>query len=449
MSRIGVIGAGIAGLTAAFRLRQANHSVVVFEATDRAGGVIRSIRREGFLVETGPNSLRSTPFLHGLVQDLHLEDERVWADDRASRRYVVRDSRPVPIPTSVGDFLTTDLLTTRAKLRLLGEPFVPARTGAPIHESLADFTRRRLGEEVLDYAVAPFVGGVFAGDPEQLSAHHTFDRLVEWEEQYGSLFWGAVRDGRSSSDEVPSGLFSFRDGIETLPLALADRLDDAIEYEAPVIHLREEDEGWSIDTDQADSATTYDVDGVICTVPLHRLGSLNLETRPDVTPLDEVEYPPVQVVALGFERGQVDHPLDGFGMLVPPVESDFDVLGTLFSSSLFPGRAPADHVLLTTFVGGARDPEQARRDDAAIQSVVERDLNRLLDVTGEPVFSQHVHWPRAIPQYTRGYGAVKNTLDALETDHPGLVFAGNYRQGVSVGDAAESGEDAASRLLSP
>ena len=167
----------------------------------------------------------------------------------------------------------------------------------------------------------------------------------------------------------------------------------------------------------------------------------------DRTPLDEVAYPPVQVVGLAYEREQVDHPLDGFGMLVPPVESEFDVLGTLFSSRLFPGRAPADHVLLTTFVGGARAPDLARRDDAAIQSVVKRDLNRLLGASGDPVYSRHIHWARAIPQYTQGYGAVKNTLDALETEHPGLVFAGNYRQGVSVGDAAESGQDAVSRLL--
>lgn len=446
MARIGVIGAGIAGLTAAYRLSQDAHSVLLFEADERPGGVIGSIRRDGFLVETGPNSLRSTPFLHTLVQELNLEEERVWADDRASRRYVVRDGRPVPIPTSVPSFLTTDLLSPRAKLRLMGEPFVPARSNAPINESLADFTRRRLGAEVLDYAVAPFVGGVYAGDPEQLSARHTFDQLVEWEEDYGSLFWGALRDGSDSSDDVPSGLFSFRTGLETLPRALADRLDVPIRYEAPVTGLHKHTEGWQIQTDPS-PPDVHEVDGVVCTMPLHRLRGLDFETPVDCTPLDQVEYPPVRVVALGYERGQVDHPLDGFGMLVPPVETDFDVLGTLFSSSLFPGRAPEGHVLLTTFVGGARAPDLARRDDPVIRSVVERDLNRLLGVNGDPGFSRHIHWTRAIPQYTQGYGAVKKTLDALETDHPGLVFAGNYRQGVSVGDAAQSGRDAAVRLL--
>ena len=451
MRRIGIIGAGIAGLTAAYHLQKHDVPVVVLEARDRPGGVIRTDRADGFQVEAGPNTLRSTPFLHRLVQDLSLESERVWADDRSDRRYVVRNEEPVPLPTSLRDFVTTDLLSTSAKVRLLAEPFVGARTDAdgPGEESLAAFTRRRLGPEVLDYAVAPFVGGVYAGDPEQLSARHSFERLVKWEQEYGSLFWGALRSGTGdgADAEVPSGLFSFEDGLCALPRALADTLGDAIAYGTTVTALRSHDDGWEIKADTAGGPAAYEVDGLISTVPLPALGRLSLDTDVDRAPLDDVDYPPVQVVALGYERSAVGHPLDGFGMLVPPVETTFDVLGTLFSSSLFPGRAPDDHVLLTTFVGGARDPELARRDDAEIQSIVERDLGRLLGVTGQPVFSRHVHWPRAIPQYTRGYGRVKETLDALEARHPSLAFAGNYRNGVAVGDAAASGRAAAERLL--
>jgi oxygen-dependent protoporphyrinogen oxidase len=153
------------------------------------------------------------------------------------------------------------------------------------------------------------------------------------------------------------------------------------------------------------------------------------------------------VVALGYDRAAVEHPLDGFGMLVPPVEDQFDILGTIFSSTLFPGRAPDGHVLLTTFVGGARTPSLAERTPSAVRDVVERDLNRLLGVTGDPGFAQHVQWPRAIPQYTLGYGTVKETLDTLEAEHDGLYFAGNYRSGVSVGDAVASGAAAACRAL--
>ena len=449
MSRIGVLGAGISGLTAAYQLRQHGHSVQVLEATNRPGGVIRSETTDGFLVEHGPNSLRPSPLLEKTIQSLSLDEERVWANDAASTRYIVRDGHPLPLPTSVGEFLTTNLFSSYAKLRLLGEPFV-GRSSDP-EESLADFTRRRLGPDVLDYAVAPFVGGVYAGDPEQLSARHAFERLVEWEDEYGSLFWGAMRSaGESSSDvDVPSGLFSFQQGIETLPRALAEALEDSIQYETPVTGLHQNGDTWSVSVDAPTSAPkSQTFDDLICTFPLHQLNTLSLSSSVDLSPLTDVPYPPVQVVALGYPSSAVSHPLDGFGMLVPPVENDYDILGTLFSSTLFPGRAPVDHALLTTFVGGARAPELASRDADAIQSIVERDLDRLLGITGDPVFSRHVHWPRAIPQYVLGYGAVKDTLTALEETTPGLYFAGNYRQGVAVGDAMASGATAADRLRS-
>jgi oxygen-dependent protoporphyrinogen oxidase len=440
MARIGVIGAGIAGLTAAYRLHQTDHSVEVLEAADRPGGVIRSDEANGFLVEAGPNTIRPTPLLEQLVADLGLDDERVWAPDAAARRYIVRDGRPLALPTSLGAFLRTDLFSTRAKLRLLAEPFV-GRSSAE-DESLAAFTRRRLGPEILDYAVAPFVGGVFAGDPEALSARHAFEKLTRLEAEYGSLFWGGLRRN-GSPDDTPSGLYSFRDGVETLPRALADALDDHIAYDTPATGLRPDGSGWRV---AVEGGPTRAYDALLCTVPLHALSGLALDTPVDRAPLAAVDYPPVHVVALGYDRTAVDHPLDGFGMLVPPVEEQFDILGTLFSSTLFPGRAPDDTVLLTTFVGGARAPALAERPPAAVQSVVERDLDRLLGVSGPPIAAHHVHWPRAIPQYAPGYGRVKDTLAALEETHPGLFFAGNYRQGVSVGDAAASGADAAERL---
>ena len=443
MPRVGIIGAGIAGLTAAYCLHQKNIDVQVLETTGRPGGVIRSDAVDGRLVEAGPNTLRPSPLLERLIDDLDLESERLWANDEAARRYVVRDGEPVSIPMSVGDFFTTDLFSTTAKLRLLAEPFI-GRAEAD-DESLAHFTRRRLGPEVLDYAVAPFVGGVFAGDPEQLSARHAFEKLAQLETEYGSLFWGAVRtDG--GDDDTPSGLYSFRDGAETLPQALADALGDRVAYNTRVAAMHRDGVRWKIEAEHETGSRTGSFDALICTVPLHALSAITLDTSVDCTPLTEVEYPPVHVVALGYDRSAVDHPLDGFGMLVPPVEDDFDILGTLFSSTLFANRAPAGTALLTTFVGGARNPALARQDPDAIQSVVERDLATLLGVSGTPTFSHHVHWSRAIPQYTTGYGTVKDTLDALEAEHDGLHFAGNYRQGVSVGDAAASGADAANRV---
>jgi oxygen-dependent protoporphyrinogen oxidase len=445
MPRIGVLGAGISGLTAAHRLHRSGVDVQVLEATDRPGGVIRSDRREGYLVECGPNTVQSTPLLDELVRDLDLTSERVWADDAASRRYIVRDGEPLPLPTSLGAFFTTDLLSGRAKARLLAEPFIGRRTHDSEEESLANFTRRRLGPEVLDYAVAPFVGGVFAGDPEQLSTRHTFEQLVRWEQEYGSLIWGALRSGGSDAEnDAPTGLFSFRQGLEALPRALADDLGDRMLYNTSVSRIRKEEEQWTVHLD--DSVDPDHFDALISTIPLHKLGDIEVDSSVDLTPLDEVSYSPVRVVALGYERSAVKHPLDGFGVLVPPIE-DFDVLGTLFSSTLFSDRAPEDHVLLTTFVGGARNPQRAQRPASMVQSIVEDNLEQLLGAHGPPTFSRQTFWSNAIPQYTLGYTRVKDTLNTLEAEHNGLYFAGNYREGVSVGDAAASGAAAADRCM--
>lgn len=451
MPSIGVIGAGIAGLTAAYQLQKKGASVHVFEAADRTGGVIRSESTEGYLVEHGPNSIRAgAAALETIIDDLDLREERIWANDAADTRYVVRDGIPTPLPRSVGSFLTTDLFSARAKMRLLVEPFI-GRAEAD-EESVADFTRRRLGREVLDYAVAPFVGGVFAGSPEDLSLKHAFRRLATLEDEHGSLFVGAIRRALASNNGetqgVPSGLFSFRNGLETLPNALADALGDRITLHSPVRALDHDGEKWLVvvtSPDEQDRTRTFDA--LVCTLPLHRLVAMDVSTPVDLGPLADVSYPPLSVLALGYPREAIDHPLDGFGLLVPPAEEDFDILGTIFSSTLFPGRTPDGHVLLTTFVGGARAPDQATTDADSLQPTVERDLDRLLGVEGPPVFQRHVYWPNAIPQYTVGYGSVKETLDALEQQHPCLAFAGNYRQGVSVGDALTSGVEAADRLL--
>jgi len=451
MPSIGIIGAGISGLAAEYHLQKHGLSVRVLEASDQTGGVIQSRTEEGFLVEQGPNSIRAgSAALESLIEDLDLHEERVWAPETATTRYVVRDGQPTPLPHSVGSFLATDLFSARAKLRLLAEPFIGQ---APTDdESVAQFTKRRLGPEVLNYAVAPFVGGVFAGRPEDLSVKHAFRRLASLEEEHGSLLIGAIRRALETTDDEtespPSGLFSFCDGLHTLPEALTQALGDKVRRNAPVRALAHDGVSWQVTvTPPEGTVRTRSFDALISTVPLHRLADMEVDTPVDLSALRQVRYPPLSVLALGFPRDVINHPLDGFGMLVPPVEEDLNILGTIFSSTLFPGRAPDDHVLLTTFVGGARAPNRATSDTRVLRDLVERDLEALLGVEGPPSFQRHVHWPHAIPQYQVGYGTVQKILDALEDTHPRLAFAGNYRQGVSVADALTSGIEAADRLV--
>ena len=450
-SSIGIVGAGIAGLTAAYRLRAQGTDVRLFEASAQAGGALRSHWQDGYLVEDGPNAIQTgTPLLEQLIDELGLTEARVEAAPAAKRRYAVRRGRLVPLPLSPPALLRSPLFSWRAKLRLLAEPLV--RIAPPeTEESIAALVRRRLGKEALDYALNPFVAGVFAGDPAQLSARYAFPRLYELEQTHGSLLLGGLKRTRTSGADgaaapPPRRTFSFHDGIQTLPNALAKHLAGHITTEAPVVALAQEKGGWRLTVLEQHAPTTHRFRHVVFAAPLHRLAHLDLKADVDLSPLAAVPYPPVTTVALGFQRDQVRHPLDGFGLLVPEVEADFQILGTLFSSTLFPNRAPDGHVLLTTFVGGTRNPDLARASDETIIEAARRDLGRLLDVRGEPTFARCARWPQAIPQYHLGYGRVLETLDRLEAAHPGLHFAGNYRSGIAVGDAAASGAAAAERI---
>lgn len=449
----GIIGGGIAGLTAAYRLQRAGTDVRLFEASEHVGGVIRSRRQGGYLVEEGPNAIQTgTPMLAQLIEQLGLEPSLVEAAPAAKQRYVVRRGVPVPLPASPPAFLRSPLFSWRAKLRLLREPFV--RAAPPdVEESIADLVRRRLGAEALDYALNPFVAGIFAGDPARLSARYAFPKVYALEQAHGSLIYGSLRRARTSratpagDAALPRRTFSFRDGLQMLPDALAERLAGCIALRAPVVALHPEGGAWRLTTLERGTPAVHRFRHVVFAAPLHRLAHLDFKTHLDLSPLLAVPYPPVTVLALGFRRADVRHALDGFGLLVPEAERGFRILGTLFSSTLFPDRAPEGHVLLTTFTGGTRHPDLALAPDEAITEAVQRDLRVLLDVRGEPAFAWPARWPQAIPQYEPGYGRVIALLDRLEQEHPGLHFAGNYRQGISVGDAMASGAAAAERVL--
>ncbi len=454
MASVAVLGGGIAGLTAAYQLDHQGVDVTVLEASNRTGGKIRSERMDGYLIEHGPNTIQSsTPLMEGLMERLGLMADVVEADPAAATRYVVRDGAPHPLPMSPSDFLTTPLLSTSAKLRLLAEPLVWS-SGPEHDESIAHFARRRLGREVLDYGLNPFVGGIFAGDPERLSVRHAFERLYSLEAEHGSLFKGLISglfDRRTHADKHPSTrrMFSFRDGLQQLPDALTAHLGAAVERLTAVTGLHPKADRWIITTHHTeDNATTErSFDAVVCTLPLHRLAQIDFETVVSLKPLKKVQYPPVSVVAMGFERDAVAHPLDGFGLLVPEVETAYRILGTIFTSSLFPDRAPDGQVLLSTFIGGARNPDLGGAARDTLVPLIREDLADLLGVRGTPALVRHVSWSHAIPQYTVGYAHVKATLDTLERRHPQLAMAGNYREGVSVGNTMDAGDRAAQRIL--
>ena len=452
MKSVAIIGGGITGLTASFRLQQNNIPVTLYEAGSRVGGIIRSARKEGYLAEFGPNSiLETSPKISALICDLGLEGRRRYSNPDAEKRYIVRGGKPVLLPSSPLEFLGAKLFSMGAKLRLLREPFI-RRAPASADENLAQFVLRRLGQEFLDYAINPFVAGVYAGDPARLSVIHAFPRLHALEQEYGSLILGQFlgarkRRRRCETSKKDAKKFSFDEGLQVLTDTLQAQLPEAIRLESAVLSLQQESGCWTVTTGSGTTEQRRRHAAVLFAGPAHKLREIQLKTDRslDWSPLGEIYYPPVASVVLGFRREDVAHPLDGFGMLIPEVEG-FRILGALFTSSLFPNRAPAAHVTLTCYLGGARAPELALLDGEAAVAVALEDLRTLLGVRGQPTFQHHVLFPKAIPQYEVGFGRFKNLMNEIEARAPGLFLAGHYRDGISLGDSIVSGDRAAERI---
>jgi oxygen-dependent protoporphyrinogen oxidase len=449
MKSVAVIGAGITGLTAAFYLKRRGVPVAVYEAADRAGGVIQSVRRDGFLAECGPNTLLETsPKIAQFIRDAGLASRRLDTDPKAETRYVVRGRRPVAMPSSQLGIFTSELLSAKAKFALVREPFVPARRDG-VEESIAEFVTRRLNREFLDRMVDALVAGIYAGDPYKLSVQHAFPRLKALEDKHGSLIRGQIAGARErkltgevARDRAPK--LSFDEGLEVLPVTLAAHLGDSLKLNTPVNALvAREGGGWGVVTPAGEVKHCL----VIYCGSAHKLKDLKIDAPApiDNSEFAEVRHPPVASVVLGFRREDVAHPCAGFGMLIPRVEG-FNILGTIFSSSLFPNRAPAGHCLLTSDVGGERSPELASLPKDKLLQLVSADLRELLGVGAEPVFQNVALYPRAIPQYNVGYGKFKALLDEMERRSPRLFFAGHFRDGVSLGDSIVSGLNISERV---
>ena len=439
---IAILGAGLTGLAAARRLVLDGHRVVVFDAAPQVGGVIQSERDpDGWLVESGPNSLQETPPVADLIRELGLEASRQVASPAAKNRYILRDGRLSPLPLSPPAFFRSGVFSKRTKLRVVRELFrrpLPRLNDLP----LADFFREHFGQELLDYALDPFVSGIYAGDAAKLSARHSFPSLWKAEHEHGSLIRAQIKSAKAKRARgEPSGpppIVSFAEGLATLPRALAAALPPgSLRLGAPVSQLSPSRAGWIVDASPAERFSR-----VVLALPAPALARLTIGSpgaQTSLASLDHLEHPAVASLFLGFRRDQIAHPLDGFGALFPSVEKRA-LLGVLFNSTLFPGRAPEGHVALTVMVGGARHGDLARRPLEQQLPVVLRELDEILGAKGAPVFTRRSFWPRAIPQYQLNHDSHLEVVSAAEQRHEGLFIGGPVRDGIGLPACLAAGE---------
>ncbi|MDQ8185312.1 protoporphyrinogen oxidase [Pelagicoccus sp. SDUM812002] len=447
-----ILGGGISGLTTAYLAQQRGSDISVVEKSTHAGGPIRSSSEDGYLYEKGPNSLLlPDPWVESFIEELGLSDQLQETNPIADKRYIVKRGRPVAVPSSPLQTIFTPLFSLRGKLGFLLEPFREkiserdART-----ETVASFVQRRMGKDFLDYAIDPFVSGVYAGDPHQLILKHAFPLMRGFERDGGSIIRGAIKHKKKQKREgtaYKKRSISFKEGLGILPKTIARKLGNRLWLNSEVVAVDRIDDTWQVTWKRDGENFKGLAKKLIVCLPSHAIKRIAwskaiadpLEASPKLT------YPPVHSLALGFRRDQIQHSLDGFGVLVPSQETP-TILGALFSSSLYEGRAPEEHCLLTVMVGGVRHPELAALVPDKLLEIALHDLRPLIGLEGEPTFYRCSSWPHAIPQYTKEFGPWKETLRGLEEEFPGLHFGGNCIDGIAMGASILSGKRLADLL---
>jgi oxygen-dependent protoporphyrinogen oxidase len=447
MKRVVIVGAGIAGLSIAWALRRNNSEieVIVLERGSRTGGNIRSEHIDGYTCEAGPDGfLDNAPATLKLVREIGLSSRLLPSNDAARRRYIVRHGRLHEVPTSVGAFLKTPLLSPAGKLRIALEPFAKRRPDT--EESIHEFARRRIGPEAASVLVDPMVSGVFAGDAHALSLHACFPRMWQLEEDHGGLFRALLATRRTRQRDAavgaPAGrLTSFEGGMSDLTDALTRALGPAVRTSTPVVGLYRHHPiaiGPAAPSGPRYAVVTpagnIDADAVVLSGPAAESGTILHGLDPVLAAsLQDVQTAPLAVVCLGYDASAIASQcnLDGFGFLVPRSEG-FRILGALWETSIYRHRAPAGKALLRVMIGGSTDRDAPRLPDGELLSIVRGDLARIMGLRAAPEFVHVVRHPRGIPQYLKGHLARMHQMETLLRAHPGLSLAGNSYRGVSI-----------------
>lgn len=446
---VAIIGAGLTGLTAAHHLQKKN--IIILDESDKPGGVIKTRQEDGFTYELGPNTgVLGTPEIVELFEQVGHLCEVEMANETNKKRYILKDSEWVPLPGGIIQGITTPLFSFTDKIKLLGEPF--RRKGKNPDESLSELVKRRMGKSFLDYAVDPFILGVYAGDPEVLIPQYALPKLYNLEQNYGSFIGGTIKKQREKKTPLEKKanrkVFSVKGGLSNLVNALYESIGkEKFIFNAENVHVNPESENFDVHWESKGKQRKITAKKVISTVGAYKLpDTFSFLTENDLNILTNLHYAKVVEVSVGFKNWQ-GMILDGFGGLIPSKENR-DILGILFLSSQFSGRAPKGGALISIFIGGSRKEHLANLGDYKIRDLVRREVTDLLQLTEfKPDLFHISRYKHAIPQYDINSGNRFETIKKIEALYPGLQLGGNMRDGIGMADRVKQGKMLAMQAL--
>ena len=456
---IGVVGAGISGLVTSYRLREELRSrgidfdLTLYEKNARAGGSIFSERRDGFLIEWGPNGfLNNEAASFQLINDLGIRDRLVVSDDSARKRFLLINGRLNQVPTGPRGFLTTPILPWWAKIRFGLEPFVWKKC-KEADETVADFVSRRFGKAAVNRMFDPLISGVYAGDVNKLSIHNTFKVFSEMEQEYGTVVRGMFKrlkqrkqedqntEGKidplltASKNPMAGKLLSFKEGMGELTATLEKSLKNELVTQVEINEVEKTAKGFSMEINaEGRGKELRNHDFLILAAPPTATASMIDSIKPDLAEeLTKIKSSTIATIALGFDGSALDNELNGFGYLIPRNEK-IRSLGVLWSSSIFADRASAGDKLLTVMIGGAHDMDAINLDDSQLIDIALKDAQPYLQITGQPKMTNVIRHRLGIPQYVLGHKERVNLIEEQNRKDDGLYFAGNGYFGISAND---------------
>ncbi len=450
-TKVVIFGAGLTGLVTAHYLVKNGIDVKIIEKNNRPGGVINTIKEEGFTIEAGPNTgVNSTPEIMELYDDLHPDCAIEFANPKAKKRLIRKDGKWEPLPAGLIQAVTTPLFSWYDKFRILGEPF--RKKGANPNESIADLVLRRMGRSYLDYAVDPFISGIYAGDPAQLITRFALPKLYQLEQEYGSFIRGAMKKGAQPKDErtkrATKEVFSVKGGLQNMIDALVKSVGkENILLNCHEIRTTPDQQTFNIVFLSDGHPFKISTEKVISTVAGTEVGSLfPFVGQEHLQVIAQLEYAKIVQVALGYNQWKgID--INAFGGLIPSKERR-RILGVLFPSSFFEGRAPEGGALLSVFLGGIKHGEMYSLSDEQIQTLVEDEIGEMLRVKGIKADLMKIfRYRQAIPQYTQTTEQRLLAINAIRLSYPGLILAGNIRDGIGMADRIKQGRSIAEEII--